>query len=81
MISDLLSLFLKRFYLFNFRERAREGEKQPHVAASCTPLTGDLTGDPVMCPDWELNLRPFGLQTGAQSTEPHQPGLTSQFFY
>ena len=27
-----------------------------------------------MCPDWELNRRPFGFQAGAQSTEPHQPG-------
>ena len=25
-----------------------------------------------MCPDWEWNLWPFGLQSGAQSTEPHQ---------
>ena len=30
-----------------------------------------------MCPDWELSLRPFGLQTDAQSYEPHQPGPTS----
>ena len=26
---------------------------------------------PGMCPDWES----FGVQSGAQSTEPHQPGL------
>ena len=31
--------------------------------------------NPGMCPDWESNQRPFGLQVGAQSTEPHQPGL------
>ena len=24
---------------------------------------------------WESNLRPFGSRAGAQSTEPHQPGL------
>ena len=28
-----------------------------------------------MYPDWELNRWPFGLQAGAQSTEPHRPGL------
>ena len=39
------------------------------------PLIGDLTCSPGMCPDWESNWRPFDLQTGAQSTEPHQPGL------
>ena len=37
----------------------------------------DLVGKPGMCPDWEWNQRPFGLQAGAQSTEPHQPGFDS----
>ncbi|XP_053785577.1 CYFIP-related Rac1 interactor B isoform X1 [Desmodus rotundus] len=37
------------------------------------PTTGDLACYPGMCPDWESNQHPFGLQTGAQSTEPHQP--------
>ena len=27
-----------------------------------------------LCPDQELNRRPFGLQAGAQFTEPYQPG-------
>ena len=45
------------------------------------PPTGDLTHNPGMCPDWELNsLEPFGSQTGAQSTEPHQPGWYKQIF-
>ena len=35
----------------------------------------DLACNPGMYPDWESNQRPFGLQAGAQSTEPHQPGL------
>ena len=30
--------------------------------------------NPSMFPDWELNQRPFGLQVGTQSTEPHQQG-------
>ena len=32
-----------------------------------------------MCSDQESNQRPFGSQAGAQSTEPHQPGLI--FFF
>ena len=28
----------------------------------------------IAIPDWESNRRPFGLQSGTQSTEPHQPG-------
>ena len=64
--------------LFIFRERGkkgeREGEKRQCVVASHTPRNGDLTCNPGMCPDWESNLQPFGLQASAQSTEPHQPG-------
>ena len=70
-----------RFYLFIFREREMEGEreselslaeKQQCVVASHTPPTGDLTCNPDMCPDRESNRRPFSLQAGTQSTEPHQ---------
>ena len=71
-------LFFKIFYLFIFRERGRErereGEKHEYVVASCTPPTGDLAHNPGMCPDWGLNQQPLDSQTGAQSTEPHQPG-------
>ena len=38
------------------------------------PQTGDLASNPGMYPDRKLNQRPFSLQAGAQSTEPHQPG-------
>ena len=44
------------------------------MVASRVPPTGDLARNLGMCPDWELNRRPFGSQVGAQSTEPHQPG-------
>ena len=75
--------FFKNF-LFNFRERGkegeREGEKQQCVVAPPMPHTGDLTCNPGMCPDWESNRRPFGSQAGTQSTEPHQPGLYHSFF-
>ena len=52
-----------RFYFFLFLERGREGQKKGNIdvteqhcsVASCTPLTGDQTHNPGMCPDWELN--------------------------
>ena len=50
-------LFLKRFYVFIFRERGREGEREGEnhqcVVASCAPPTGDLARNPGLCPDWE----------------------------
>ena len=69
----------KIFYLFIFRERRREGErereKHPCVVASCMPPIGDLTHNPGICHDWESNKQLFGSQAGAQSTEPHHPGI------
>ena len=71
--------FFKIFYLFIFRERRREGERQGKkhhcVVASHVPLTGDLAWKPGMCPDWDSNWQCFGWQTCAQSTELYQPGL------
>ena len=55
-------------------EEEREGEKHPCVVDSLTPATGDLAHNPGMCPDWELNERPFGSQAGAQSSEPTSQG-------
>ena len=76
--------FFKRFYLFIFRERGKEGEKEgekhQYVVVSHTPPTGDLAHNPGMCSDCESNQRPFALHSGAQSTEPHQPGLSFSFF-
>ena len=51
--------FLKRFYLFNFRERGKEGErgeKHQCVVASHAPPTGDLACNP--------GIRLTGNQTG-----------------
>ena len=80
------AIFFPRFYLFIFRERGREGEregkKHQSVVASCAPPAGGLAHNPGMCPDWELSWQPFGSQAGTQSTEPHQPGqkhLTFEF--
>ena len=66
-----------RFYLFileSGREGEREGEKHWCVVASCVPPAGDLAYNPGVCPDRELNQKPFGLQASTQATEPHQPG-------
>ena len=46
----------------------------------CPPL-GDLALNSGLCPDWELNQRPFSSQASAQSTEPHQPGPFCTYFY
>ena len=76
-ISFFLFLFL-RFHLFIYFFRAGKGrrkvEKHQCVVASCMSPTGELAHNPGMCPDWELNLRPFGMKASAQSTEPHQAG-------
>ena len=59
----------------------RKKGKHQCVVASCAPLTGDLACNPGMCPDWESNQQPFGLQAGTQSTELHQPGLILNMNY
>ena len=46
-------------------------ERGTSIASRISPA-GDLARNPGMCPDWESNLRPFGLQASTQSTEPHQ---------
>ena len=68
----------KRFYLLIYRQKLREGEREGEkhqcVVASYVPPTGDLASNPDMCPDRELNWRPFGSHTSTQPTVPHQPG-------
>ena len=78
MVLSPFILFFKLIYLFTFREREREGEREGEKYqcgdVSHTSPTGDLAHNPRMCPDWESNQLPFGLQAGAQSTESHQRG-------
>ena len=66
--GDFLSFFFLRFYFFIFRE------KHQCVVASCKLPTGGLAKNPGVCPDQELNLKPFGLQDNAHPTEPQQSG-------
>ena len=72
--------FLKIFiYLFLEGKGGRKREKHQCMVASCAPPTGDPAHNLGMCPDWELNQQPFGLQASTQSTESHQPGLLFAF--
>ena len=85
-----LSFFFLKIYLFTFRERGREGEREgeKQQCARDTLMgcllhapTGDLAHNLGTCPDLESNCRPLGSQAGAQPTEPHQPGLQLSFAY
>ena len=61
------------FFLEREREGEREGEKHQCVVASHMLPIGDLVCNPGLCPEQESNQRPFGSQTGTQSTELHHP--------
>ena len=72
--------FFKKDFINLFLDRGggdREGEKHQGVVACHVPPTGEPGCNPGMCPDWDSNQWPFGLQAGTQSTEPHQPGLVN----
>ena len=82
MVSSLDGTFFFFFkFLFIFRERGRgEKERERNIdvwelhgsVASRVPPAGDLACSPGMCPDWELNQQPSGLQASTQSTELQQ---------
>ena len=51
-------LLKKVLFLFIFRERVREGEREGEkhlLIASHRSPTGDMACNPGMCPDWESN--------------------------
>ena len=64
------------------REREREKERERNTSvwgthqlvASCKPPTRDVSCNPGMSSDWELNQQPFSSQAGTQTTETHQQG-------
>ena len=79
-VSLILKCITFLIYLFIFRERGNEGERERNInvwekqlsAAPRTPPT--RAHNPGMCPSQELNYWPFGLQNGNQPTEPYQSG-------
>ena len=89
LLNNFFFSFLKRFDLFTFRQKGREGEREgekyQRVVASRVSPTGDLVRNPGMCPDGESNQGPFGSQAGTQSPESHQQGpqtmVNSLLFY
>ena len=68
-------LFFKRFYLFNFRERVREGERGEKHWFKRLLLVHAPTGDQTCNPDVGLDQKskwwPYALWDNAQPTEPH----------
>ena len=62
-------LEVKDFYLFIFRKGkgGRKRGRELYNTSLCGCLshapTGDLASNPSMCPDWESNWQPFGLQS------------------
>ena len=76
-LATVFFLIFFKYFIYLFLERGEERQRSREtrcVVASHLPPTGDLAYNPGMCPDWESNWWPFGLQASTQSTEPHQPG-------
>ena len=69
-------LFFLRFYLLflEIGERREKGRETSMCGCLSNAPYWDLVRNPGMCPDWELNWRPFVSQASTQSIEPHQPG-------
>ena len=90
-VQTFIKIFFFKDFTYFLLDREGEGEREKHQYARntsvhwsvdyCTPPTGDLAHNPGMCPDWELNWQPFGLQASTKSTEPHQLGLHIIFIF
>ena len=74
-----MRFFFKVFiYLFLERGEGREKERERNISVWLPlmhPLLGTWPVTQACALTRESNQRPSGLQAGAQSTEPHQPGL------
>ena len=77
--KDFIYLFI--FFLERGREGEREGEKHQCVVASRGPPTGYLACNAGMCPDWESNQRPFGLQPVLNPLSYTSQGKKEHFYF
>ena len=75
---NLLYYFLT-MCVFIFRGKGKEGEREQEPHQCVVTSHAPPTGNPGMCPDWDLNQWPFGWQVGTQSTEPQQQGKIYNF--
>ena len=57
------------------RERNTDVREKYLLDAFRRHSTKDQTRNPGMCPDWGLNLQPFGVQDDAPTNWATQPGL------
>ena len=81
-MHTFLPQFLKRFYLFIFREREggiKKGKETSVFGYLLSPPTGVLAHNPRMCLRLGIEQETFVSQAGTQSTEPHQPGVAQIF--
>ena len=62
-------------------EGKREGEKHQCVVTCHVVPTGDLACNPGMCPDWESNQRPFGLQPVLNPLSYTSQGKKEHFYF
>lgn len=66
--------------LIDFREKRRERERNKRET-SIHALIKDQICKLDMCPDWELNPQPFGVQDDTPTIGNKQPGLRAYFYY
>ena len=76
--------YLKRFYLFIFRERGREGERAGEKlqceVASHMPPTGDLVPNPGICPDRNRTSNPLVLRPALNPLSHTSQGRCCKIF-
>ena len=80
LLGSTICAFKKKDFIYLLLARGEGRQKERETSIGCLsrappgPRPGDLANNPGTSPDWESNQRPFGLQAGTQSTDPHQPG-------
>ena len=77
-------LLITFIYLFIYRQRGREGEREGEkhqcLVATHAPPTGDLAHNPGMCSDRESNQQPFGCQLALNPLSHTSQGWFYYFF-